>query len=74
MIGQKESFADSVNAIDKGDQAMEKNLYVLTKDMENRTPEEIAKDITGQIAELFDKLIEKDQRSKLKQKNEEKNS
>lgn len=41
---------------------MEKNTYVLTTDMENRSPEEIARDFTNQIAELFAKLVEDNQK------------
>lgn len=37
---------------------MEKNIYVLTADMENRRPEEVARDFTNQISDLFDKLVE----------------
>ena len=36
-----------------------KNIYVLGVDMEDRTAEEIARDAVAQIAEVFDKLVEK---------------
>lgn len=35
------------------------DIYVIGLDMENRTPEEIAKDAAIQIVDLFDKLVEK---------------
>lgn len=35
------------------------DIYVIGLDMENRTPEEIAKDAALQIVDLFDKLVEK---------------
>ena len=38
------------------------DIYVIGLDMENRTPEEIAKDAALQIVDLFDKLVEKEQK------------
>ena len=38
---------------------MDKNIYVLTGNMENRSPEEIARDFTNQISDLFEELVEK---------------
>lgn len=35
-----------------------KNIHVIKVDMENRTPEDIARDAALQIAVLFDQLLE----------------
>ena len=43
---------------------LDEKIYVLTADMENRTPEEIARDFTNQISDMFDKLIEEDRNKK----------
>lgn len=43
---------------------MDKNIYVLTADMENRKPEEIAREFTNQISNLFDKLVENEKFNK----------
>ena len=36
-----------------------KNIHVIKLDMENRPPEDIARDAALQIATLFDHLVEK---------------
>lgn len=38
------------------------NLYVLGVTMENRSVEEIARDVAVQIVELFDSLVEEQQK------------
>ena len=38
---------------------VKKNIFVIGLDMENRSPEEIAKDAALQIATITDRLIEK---------------
>ena len=38
------------------------NLYVLSVTMENRSVEEIARDAAVQIVELFDSLVEEQQK------------
>lgn len=42
------------------------DIYVIGLDMENRAPEEIAKDAAIQIVDLFDKLVEKQNVEKCK--------
>ena len=34
------------------------NIFVIKVDMENRDPEDIARDAVNQIAALFDRLVE----------------
>lgn len=38
--------------------SMNNNLYVIDVDMENRSADDIARDVVNQIAALFDKLFE----------------
>lgn len=40
-----------------------KNIHIIEVDMENRTPEEIARDAALHIADLFDELIEEKKRN-----------
>ena len=46
------------------------NIFVIGLDMENRSPEEIAKDAAFQIAAITDRLIEK-QKAETKSRKEE---
>ncbi|MDO4650704.1 MAG: hypothetical protein Q4B26_18870 [Eubacteriales bacterium] len=41
-----------------------KNIHVIKVDMENRPPEDIARDAALQIAALFDHLVEEQQKQK----------
>ena len=58
--------------MDGGESVMDvkKNIFVIGLDMENRSPEEIAKDAALQIAAITDRLIEK-QKAETKSRKEE---
>lgn len=43
---------------------MDENVYVIGADMENRSPEDIAREMALKIADLTNQLIEKQKREK----------
>ena len=58
--------------MDGGESVMDvkKNIFVIGLDMENRSPEEIAKDAALRIAAITDRLVEK-QKAETKSRKEE---
>ena len=52
---------------------VKKNIFVIGLDMENRSPEEIAKDAAFQIAAITDRLIEKQKAETKSGKEEQQN-
>ena len=57
----------------ESDMDVKKNIFVIGLDMENRSPEEIAKDAALQIAAITDRLIEKQKAETKSLKEEQQN-
>ena len=64
-----------MDIIDGGESVMDvkDNIFVIGLDMDNRLPEEIAKDAALQIAAITDRLIEKQKAETKSCKEEQKN-
>lgn len=46
------------------------NIYVIGLDMDDKKPEDIARDAANQIGQLFDKLVEEQNKKKEEKPNE----